>query len=435
MICNTCGAENTSGSTCCTSCGAALQPAPESTYGSGDFFPDFRTEEEKAQPSAYYDNPAFFQQGDPVPVQVPKQAKASKNRRQGPSLLVRIPLQLLSLIMCLVLVVCLLATALLLDCNRMLSAGGIKQLVSAVLSVSQSGSSSPNPSLGAVGAGVRLDTTTLPEDALENIEIPSEVLTGGSTDALVDWLCEVVSEAAGQEVVIDRDQVQTFVSESTVTDYVAEKAAGYAEDFIQGTRNTQITTEELKALFDENEDLLEQTFQIEVTPELRESIDKTIEYTVEENNLNETIHEQVFTAMEEALDESVPGMDADTLRSYLQLLTSGGVVWGSIGLCIVLVLLLCALNFYNLPGGVTWSAVSCILAGIILSLPVALLQGSPALLTDYLGVPQIVTHLVTSFLSVFAVVHYGMLAVGAVLLLLSIVWRVIRATARPIAEV
>lgn len=428
MICNACGAENKTGSAHCAYCGAALetaeysdlQYAQDSTFGSSDFYPDFRSEEEIANSA-----------NDPVPVQIPKKAQQEKGKRRGPSLLVKIPLQLLSLLLSLVLVVFLLATAVLLDCNRMLSAGGIKQLVGAVLSVSQSANPSPNPAVGAVGVGVHMEDPTFPSD----VEIPSEVLTDGSTEALVDWICDMVSQSTGQEVTVDREQVQTFVQESTVTDFLAEKVAGYADDFIHETRNTQITAEELQALFSENQALIEETFQVEITPEVKENIDAAIEKSVEENNLNDTIYEQVFTSMEEAIDDSMPGMDSDTLRGYLQLLTSPGVVWGAIGLCVALMLLLCALNFYNLPGGLTWSAVSCILAGTILSLPVAILQSSPALLSDMLALPELVTHLVTSFLSVFALVHYGMLALGVALLLLSIVWRVIRATAHPVAEV
>ena len=168
---------------------------------------------------------------------------------------------------------------------------------------------------------------------------------------------------------------------------------------------------------------------------MQENINTAIEQAVVEGKLNETIHEQISTTMEETLNTGLEGFDANTLRGYLQLLTSKGLVLGSVALCVVLMLLLCAANFYNLPGGLTWSSVSCIVSGTILSIPLIILQSSPTMLSDLLGIPVAITHLMTSFLSVFSLVHYGILILGIALLLLSIVWRILRAMARPNMDV
>lgn len=371
---------------------------------------------------------------DFVPITLPK-CNFKGTRRNKPSLALRIPLQIFSFFLSIALFVCILATALLMDCNRLLSAAGIKQVMNAVFSVSQAKPVAQVFS-GAVGAGVFMDDqtalppdVTIPEDALSNIKLPADVLTSGDTEALVDWLCTVASDMVGQDVQIDRKQMHTFVKQSTLTNYLSEKAAGYAADFINGTQETLITSEELMQLLEDNETLIETTFQMEFSEEMKENLETAISTTIEENKLNEVIHEQVFTAMEETLNNSLP-VEWEKIQAILQMLTSDELMMGAIGLCVLIMLLLCVLNFYNVPAGLTWSAVPCILAGGLLSLPVALLQESPALLTDMLEIPGMVAQLVLSFLSVFATVHYGLLMIGVALLALSILWRIIRATSR-----
>lgn len=429
MICKVCGTENSDQVIFCAHCNAILQPdisADESSYGSRDFTPDFRTEEEKNQVLTFQD-PNYIPPADSIPVTIiqQKQKRRSFRSENRPSLVLRLPLQLLSFALCMVLTVSLLGTALLLDVNRLVSAGGIKQLVNAFFTTSHN--APVRPATGALGVGMNSEMT--------DIQIPDDIFTDGDSDALVDWICQIANEATGGTAQIDRDRVTEFVQNSTLTDYIAEKVAGYTSDFIQDTQNTEITAEELKALFEENKELLEETFQVEFTPEMEESIDEAIEKTVVENDLNETIHQQVFKAIEEAIETADTDVTVADARSYLQFLTSKGLVWGSVGLCVILMALLCAANFYNLPGGLTWSSVSCILSGVILSVPIALLQSSPALLTDVLGIPGVITHLLTSFLSVFGPVHYGILILGVALLLLSIAWRVIRAATLPMDEV
>lgn len=427
MNCPYCGATLKNGSTFCKHCDAAIQNTPSIPQmmgqDSNNFHDYYQTDSDEL---GYL--PENQQALDYVPITFPKQ-RIKGAKRGKPSLAMRIPLQIFSFLLSIVLFVCVLATALLMDCNRMLSAAGIKQVMNAVFSVSQS-----RPVVGvmsgAVGAGVRMDAALNVEDALSNIELPADVLTSGDAEVLVDWLCTVASDIAGQDVQIDRKQLQTLVEQSTLTDYLSEKAAGYAADFINGTADTQITSEELMDLLEENESLIENTFQFEFTGEMKQQLEAALEQTIEQNNLNEVIHEQVFSAMEETLNNSLP-VEWEKIQAILQMLTSDELMLGAIGLCVLIMLLLCVLNFYNVPGGMTWSALPCIFAGGLLSLPVALLLKSPALLTDMLEIPGMVAQLVLPFLSVFATVHYGLLTIGVALLALSILWRIIRATSRP----
>lgn len=415
MNCPYCGAAPSTEATFCTNCGAFLHTAGQQT----------------STASVEYSQVSNYSQPEAMPILVPKRSGGSdrNHHRNKPPLALRLPLQILSGILSMVLTVCLIATALLMDVNSILSAGGIKQIISAVFTVSQPASARPRPIAGALG-GIRLDDSIPDIGDLENIELPADALANGNTEALVEWISDLLEETVGQEVNVDPEQIADFVNNSTITDYLSEKAAGYAEDFINDTQLTQITTEELMQLLEENQSLIESTFQVEITPETKQSLSATIEKTIVENDLNNVIHEQVLGGMEESLDAALPNVDMATIRQYLQTLTSEKLMMGAIAVCIAIMLLLCLINFYNLPAGLTWSAVPCIVAGGLLSLPVLLLQASPTLLTDLVEMPETIPQLITSLLQGPAAIHFGMLLFGIILLVLSIIWRIVRSIGR-----
>lgn len=424
MNCPYCGSPVKQGTTFCGNCGAAV--------GAPTSIDQALSGAAGTEPAAVYGNmPEYgsmeaYPQVDYIPVELPQSPRTQNapSGRRRPHIALRIPLQILSLLLSLVLAVSLLATALVLDVNRLLSAGGIKQLVNALFSVSQA--DVPGPAVGAVGGNVRLDD---PQIDMDSVEIPADVLTSGDTEALVEWMLAIIEESVGTEVDVDEEQLQEFVEQSTLTDYMAEKAAGYAEDFINGTKNTIITSEELMKLVEENEELIASTFQVDLTPEIKDELQVALQQSIEDSNLNEVIHEQVFETMQQTISETLP-VEWATIQSALQTLTSNTVIFGTMAVCVVLMLLLCALNFYNIPGGMAWSAFSCILAGGILSLPLVLVQSAPGLLTDLTGMPTAYVQIIVSFSSVFTLVHYGVLALGVGLLVLSIVLAIIIAATR-----
>jgi len=406
MNCAYCGAAIVPGATFCAKCGAFARQASEQT--------------------ASYTQPAQYSQPENMPIIVPKRARGSDKRshRNKPPLALRLPLQILSGILSLALTFCLIGAALLMDIHNIVSAGGIKQIIHAVFTVSQPASARPGPV--AVG-GIRMETP-LPE--LGNIDLPSDALANGNTEALVEWISDLLEETVGEEVKVDPEQIATFVQNSTISDYLSEKVAGYAEDFINDTRLTQITTQELMALLEENQSLIEKTFQVEITPEMKQSLSYTIEQTIVENDLNNVIHDQVLGGMEESLDSALPNVDIATIRQYLQALTSEKLMLTVIAVCIAIMLLLCLINFYDVPAGLTWSAVPCIIAGGILSLPVLLLQSSPDLLANLVAMPETIPQLISSLLQGPAAIHIGMLLFGIALLAISIFWRILRAVSR-----
>jgi hypothetical protein len=91
-------------------------------------------------------------------------------------------------------------------------------------------------------------------------------------------------------------------------------------------------------------------------------------------------------------------------------------------------LLLCLLNFYNIPGGLTWIAVPSILMGTLATLPLLLLTASPELLSGIL--PGGVGDILASFAGVLLPIHAAVPLLGLGLLIISIIWRAIRGAVR-----
>ena len=368
----------------------------------------------------------------PQPVAAP--AKRPYRPKSKPHIALRIPLQILSFILCLVLAVSLVGTVLLADLNLLMSAGGIKQLINAVL-LPTAAPCHVRPAAGALG--VHMDDAAIPEFTipgdLDISDIPSDLLNGEdgvNIDGLVDWIYNAVEEATGEPLPVSKDQVQSFIAESTVSDFVSEKLAGYAEDFINGTETTTITTQEILDLLEENQRLMEEKFQVEITPEVKDNLSVSVENAMAETDLNAVIREQVFETVKETIDESMEetGLSWEQLQPMLQTLCSDSLLYIAIGSCLVLMLLLCLLNFYNIPGGMTWSAVPCIFMGGLLTAPLVVLQASPDLFADLM--PKAVTGILASFAGVLMPIHSAVLFVGLGLLIVSIIWRAIRGAVR-----
>ena len=175
------------------------------------------------------------------------------------------------------------------------------------------------------------------------------------------------------------------------------------------------------------------TLHVEPTDEQWDQIEVTVETMVEENDINGTIREKVYTAVDKVLEENAEmlgGMDREGLQEMLQLLTSDGLFITFVGAAALLLLLLCLLNYYNVPAGLTWAAVPTILAGIIMALPILLLSTATDAVAGLIPELSAFVGLLASCLDVFAPIHYGLLGIGALLLIVSIIWRAIRGAVR-----
>lgn len=364
-------------------------------------------------------------------------------KKRKPPVLLRLPMMLLSIVLCLALIVGLLAAVLLTDIRVLTSTGGIQTILSHLLT---SGQSDPDPTApdtdpGMASGGVTLlSSTTEPTpsegytvDANGNIIAPDGTIIGNINDGqlsgnvedpstLSAYLHDIAQQILGEDVDISLDQVQTFVEESTVMDFLSEKFSSYIDDAVNGTHNTTITAEEIKQLIDDNEVLLEETFQIEITEEDKAEIYTQIDQAITETDLNNTIR----SSIDDIMQEPVPGLDGMTisdLLAKLQALSQTNVLILVYGLCLLMILLICLLNYYNVARGMRWAASSCMLAGSFVSGPLAIIQFAPSLLTNYLPEAAELMQIFSGAAAALAPVHYGVLILGVLLMVVSFLWR------------
>ena len=343
----------------------------------------------------------------------------AKTKKQGkkPFFLFRPFLHLASFLLYLVLLVSLLATALLADAKILTSSGGVETILTHLVT---SGSQTPHttpPAMGAAGV-VLLGNADLPDDP----QIPDGALS--DSGALAEFVREMVQQILGEEVSITPEQVQTFLEESTVMEFVAEKAASMAQNILTGQSNTDpiITTEDILQLMDDNRQLIENTFQIELTEETKQEMSAQIDDALADADMNAVLQEGIT----QALQTPVPGTNGMTVQDilgYIQRWAQLPVILTGAALCLLLIGLLLLLNYYQLHRGLRWSASACITAGTVLSVPLAIIQFSPALVSGMMPETGETLRILSGAAAVMAPVHYGLLALGTVMMIVSFLWR------------
>lgn len=333
-----------------------------------------------------------------------------------PLLPIRLLMQFLSVITCLVLTVSLLATAILLDMKLLTSAGGMQTIITAFLS----GSSNSEPSAALPGNGyiVSLGSSDSP---LNDIALPVDALT--DSNILTDYIYDIIQNSTDEEITITKEQVETFINESTIKDYTAEKAASYVSDAINGEETTTISVDEIMDLFEENQALMEEHFDITVTDEMKTELRTQVDRVIEEEDLNGTIRQEINNILE----QPIVGTDytVKDIMTAIGRITADRVIFSAIGLCLLLIALLMLLNYYKMSKGLSWISSSFISVGLMLTIPLFIIRSTPELLVRIIPQAAGLAQTVTDLTSIITPVHYGILILGVVMLILSIVWRIL----------
>ena len=358
------------------------------------------------------------------PVQpAPKKAKKIKKR---PCFGVRFLMQFLSLILCLVLIVTLVVGVVVMDARRLTSGDGLKVIIDGVMFGGKHSSAAVEqlpPAAPQIQDGygvVSLGNTTL---YMEEVIVDTDAIGSmESMDELIDWLYDELTKSV-DDVDFSKSQFKDFVEESTVGEYLSDKMAGFAEDVLHGTANTQITTDEVMDLLEENERLLKKDLGVELTAKDKQELRKNLKEEIEDKELVKTLRDSVSEELNSALQESA-GMDLESMQSFVRDLNSDGVLLVMLGAILLLMGLLLLTNFYNLGAGLTWSASAGLFVGLIVSLPLMLLDPiMDAMLSG--GNDAVVSTIVPAVAKAFSPIHYGLLGISFMLLAGSIVIRCI----------
>lgn len=310
-------------------------------------------------------------------------------------------LVLASVLLCIALCVSLVATALILDLRLLTGKNNLEKVISHLL-FSPAETHQLMPSPAALG-GIRRSSTSAQTE--EN---------------LVGFVYDALKEQYGDQMTVTEDQIQSFLDQSTTKDYLTEKISSYVDDFVNGTQNTTITTEEIEMLIEENKELIESEFGITVTPEIQEQV---IDF-VEETDINTVIRTEVIGSLENVtISESssaVAGVTSYTVRHLMEDLRVFGSQKTLLIALLVTVALIAALYFTNrrqLFPTLTCVGIPTLISGCFLSLPLLVLQMLPDVLNEAIG-NDMVGGTLGILLSSIAPVHYGMFFLGLALIII-----------------
>ena len=189
--------------------------------------------------------------------------------------------------------VCSVVTLLIADVRIITSENNIRQITKLALGSPQQVHSALHVSRGALGA---------PYAAGPRLEEESSDLSSSVTEGLVGFLYEGLQDYLGEDLKMTQEELEAVVEQSTVKDFIADKTAGLVTDLFTGEVTTTISSEEIKELLVENQELIEQ-----VTGQpLPENTIENIMTVVEENPVIQKLEEKGLAGFMEELGGALP---------------------------------------------------------------------------------------------------------------------------------
>lgn len=356
------------------------------------------------------------------------------NKKQLPAV-VRFFLGLVSVILCIVLFACSLVTILVADLSLLTSKDGLQQLIQDVL-LSTSAPARPGfASATTLNGGVAVPLSTSEDDAMGGIDFGSLDLSGiisgdNSSGAVADMLYGILEEQFPEELPFSKEEVTNFVEESTLTEFISDKVSGIVVDVINGEVTTTITKEDVVTLLEENKQLIEDTFKIEVPDEVIESVGTF----VEESKLSETIQQSIseivgveeapkndMEVLENVTSGNVDDMGIGEILALVRIITSPAVLIGCIAVCLLISALLFLTNWGRPNAALRCSGISYFLAGLLFLLPSAVAQFVPSIFTG-MGIPGVVSNAIRQVLSLAGTISLGVTVFGLALIIGGAIW-------------
>ena len=387
---------------------------------------------------------------------------------------IRILLAFISFLLCVALFATTLVTALLGDLSIAFQKDNLKNLLTEALFTTATVQRPAPHSSGNGAPGIRhpmqrLDDFTIPEGAtipegvtIEGVTIPEgatvpedfvsgdlgDVLGGedGDSSALVEFIYNTVTEQfQGEDVVLPPlEEVQQFVEESTLDDFLADKSASLISDIITGENTTTITTEEIQTLLQDNAQLIEDTFEIEISEdvitEVVEEIEKVeIVQQIQEEGVNSVLQDLVDNNVitipgmlpsqdlaPEGMGGSQSGATTNTpspmdILNALRAIVTTETLLAMIGVCLVLIGLLLLVNMKQIWVGIRDAGITVTVVGVLFSAVTFAGWYSADLLKALLADAGPAAKIVLFIVNLTAPIHIGVLVLGIVLIVVSCV--------------
>lgn len=337
---------------------------------------------------------------------------------------VRVLLGFLSVILCILLFVSTLVTIIVADVRLVTSKDGLQNIITQAMFPS----SAPVRGVGALAAGAP-------------IRFAAAGTAGNEMQgAIVDTIYGMLSDQFGEELPISQEQVEQFLSDSTLPEFLSEKVAGIVNDIYTGESTTTITKDEVMDLLKENADLIEEKLGVTITPDAIEAVGGW----VEENDVMSAVQEQVsqITGMappagpDDEQSGSTTGTttipnekevliglfngdtSVATIPAILQLVrtaTSVTALLICIGTCLLLLGLLLLTHWGRPFAAVRSAGIPVMIAGIFMSVPAILATAVPSLFADT------VLLIVRQILSLTGYIGYSVAALGLVMIVVGAV--------------
>lgn len=395
MFCPKCGSQVLEGTKFCFQCGAPVeeQPPVESVMAPPVEEPVVAAPETPAEP--VFSQPVAEQ----TPVAAPATKEKKPKRKFTPTPPVRILLRIASAVLCFFLIGSLIATAFVIDMQRLMDQDNVDKVVDSLLQ----------------------------EDSSQTVLTLARKANRGSSvkltrEQLIAWIFEVLKERGGAKMTVTEEQVIEFLDKSNAEEFLSDKIAGFITDFIKGTEETTLRKSEIIEMLEENERAAEEAFNVE----LNSAVKQDVTNFMERNDVENLIRKEVFTKMEAV--KLIDDYDVGELLEDLRDLTSVGTLILLILLDIALIGLLWLTNWLRISSTMKCAGISMAVAGGLLSVPTMVLQFVPSILETFGG--GLLAGIIQALVGVMAPVHYTLLGLGLVFIITSIVVKILTKAAK-----
>ena len=396
MFCNKCGSKVLEGTKFCFQCGNPLNvqsPAepvvapvcvaePE-TVVQPEFVaepetvvqPEFVAEPETVVQPEFVAAPQFHPVSPIQPNTKPVQPEKKAKFRLNPPLSVRILLRIASVLLSIFLVFSLIATAFLINIQRLTNPQQIGRILDSVLTE---------------------DSTQA-----ENSQGDSEDTL--SPDQVISMVFDSMKESGGSDMTVTLNQVNEFLDRTDAVDVLSDKLIGFVEDFIYGTRKTTLKKSEILNLLDENKIIVEDVFEVKLDDTIRNEVSAFMD----KNDIESMLFDEVFVEIEET--ELADGVTVGNILGILRFLTSGSTLAILIMIDILLIGLLLLTHWLRIDATLRTAGIATMVAGLVLVIPTLVLQNIPSMME---ADGELIAAVIQTLVSIISPVHYTILLLG-----------------------